>query len=158
MLPAAAVAVPPDPGVRVGCESQSEAGFPRAFSSRANLVIGPLAMIGAGGRTSAATVEEFGGNKFPLLVKAGHTVTITVARSSPGALEYGGRRRARRVTFRACGPAAAASEADGRPVTFWSGSVRLSRPACVRLRVRVDDHPAARSGRIRMGLSCRSGT
>jgi hypothetical protein len=60
------------------CSTQSGAGFPHAFTSRDNLVVGRLAMIGAGTFTDAQTVREFGGNKFPLLVAAGHTVTIEV--------------------------------------------------------------------------------
>jgi hypothetical protein len=141
-------------GQRVGCGRQSEARFPHAFSSADNLVIGPLSMIGAGRETPAATVEEFDGNKFPVVVRAGHTVTVKVAPTSAGSLEYGGRRESRKITFTACGRARASSRADGQPVTFWSGSVRLSEPACVRLKVWIDHRSAPRRGRIAMGRSC----
>src|ERR687897_1912044 len=66
-------------GAREDCSTRSEANFPGAFTSPPNLVVGPLVFIG-GGYTDASTVREFGGNKFPLLVKAGHTVTIRLAR------------------------------------------------------------------------------
>jgi hypothetical protein len=157
LLPATALASLHD-GDRVGCGRQSEATFPRAFTNPDNLVVGPLSMIGAGRETSAATVKRFEGNKFPLLVRAGHTVTVKVSRPSSGSLEYGGGHRSRKITFRACGPAKAASTADGEPVTFWSGFVRLSQPACVRLKVWIDRQSEPRRGRIRMGRSCRSAT
>ena len=54
------------------CATQSGATFPHAFTSPDNLAIGPLALIGAGRFTDAQTVRRFAGNKFPLLVAAGH--------------------------------------------------------------------------------------
>jgi len=44
-----------------------------------------------GACTDASTVREFGGNKFPLLVKAGHAVTVRLARRRPkvAGLAYG---------------------------------------------------------------------
>src|SRR5215208_4124516 len=77
-------------GAREDCSTRSEANFPGAFTSPRNLVVGPLVIIG-GAYTDASTVREFGGNKFPLLVKAGHTVTVLLARRRPrlAGLAYG---------------------------------------------------------------------
>jgi hypothetical protein len=88
---------PPKPrshprGVIVDCARRSEANFPGAFAKPRNLVVGPLALVGAGDPTSASVVREFGGNKFPLLVKAGHIVTVRLPRAvrSFAGLAYGG--------------------------------------------------------------------
>ncbi len=69
----------PHTGYPATCARQSGASFPRAFASRDNLVIGPLAMVGAGRSTSPATVEEFGGQKYPALIRPRHTVTVAVS-------------------------------------------------------------------------------
>jgi hypothetical protein len=160
-----AATAPPHDGFRATCAHQSGAEFPRAFADRENLVVGPLAMMGAKRFTTAETVEEYGGNKFPLIVKARHTVTVELSRRANRyvSLGYATREGARRVadghrttTFRACGPRRAQSTADGGiPVTFWSGFVFASRPACVRLKVWIDDRPAPRRARIELGRRCR---
>ena len=89
------------------CADQSGASFPKAFTSRSNLVDGPLALIGAGRLTDADTVREFGGNKFPAVVAAGHTVTIRIPRAlqDDAALSYADDRRDGEPTL-----------ADGHPV------------------------------------------
>jgi hypothetical protein len=137
------------------CSTQSGAGFPHAFTSRDNLVVGRLAMIGAGGFTDAQTVKEFGGNKFPLLVAAGHAVTIEVT-ARFASLAYGShsRRGHRVMTFRACDRKDAASTADGRPVTFWSGFVQTTRPACVALRIWIDRDRTPRHEHVALGKRC----
>src|SRR5829696_321281 len=56
-------------GAREDCSTRSEADFPGAYTSPRNLVVGPLVLIG-GAYTDAETVREFGGNKFPLIVKS----------------------------------------------------------------------------------------
>lgn len=168
--PAAGTGSPADEhggGVRVGCSTQSGADFPGAFTDRRNLVVGPLVLVGGGTYTDAATVREFGGNKFPLIVRAGHTVTVKIppgARNGAG-LGYGGlpqgrskRLRAARpiVTFESCSPKRSQSSADG-PVTFWSGFVLIRAPTCVALDVYVDDQPRRRVG-LPLGRRCgRSG-
>jgi hypothetical protein len=88
---------PPTPrtdprGVIVDCDRRSEASFPGAFTDPRNLVVGPLVLNGAGEPTPASVVREFGGNKFPLLVKAGHSVTLRLPRALRGfaGLAYGG--------------------------------------------------------------------
>jgi hypothetical protein len=152
-------------GVVETCSGQSGASFPHAFTSRDNLVVGPLALIGAGRPTDAQTVHRFGGNKFPAVVAAGHRVTIELTRGTRrfaslgwGPLPQGARLTARDghrvVTFRSCGRDDAASDADGRPVTFWSGFVLASRPGCVQLRIWVDGEPAPRRARLVLGRSC----
>ncbi len=149
-------------GARETCSTRSMAEFPRAFTSRRNLVVGPLSMIGAGAFTTPETVREFGGNKFPLLVRAGHRVTVEVkARSA--ALGYGplpdGKVRVadghRAVTFVACRRnEASGSDADGAPVTFWSGFLLADTPQCVRLRVWVDRAARPRTASVPLGRRC----
>jgi hypothetical protein len=166
--------VPGVRAVRVGCDSRSEADFPGAFTRSANLVVGPLVLIG-GAWTDPGTVRSFGGNKFPLLVESGHTVTVEV--EQPGrrlaGLAYGplpqGRQTRlrdtyRRVTFVACragmpppdyradGPAS--STADGRPVTFWAGGVVSRAPTCVPLSVSVDGERSPRRVGVPLGRRC----
>ena len=150
---------------RVTCAMRSAADFPNAYADPHNLVVGPLAIVGAGGPTSADTVARFGGNKFPVLVKPGHTVTVGVLPSLHGAaaLAYGpnlvqGRSLTVRdgfqtETFVACGAGKPDSSTANGPVTFWSGFVLVDGPVCVRLDVSVDDRPAQRAD-IAMGAPC----
>ncbi len=145
------------------CADQSTARFPNAFVSTDNLVDGPLALIGAGRLTDADTVREFGGNKFPAVVAAGHTVTIRIPPALRGkaSLTYAGTGGKKptvedghpAITFKACGRRRAQSDADGKPVVFWSGFVLTDAPRCLRVRVRVDDQ-AAHTRRIPLGRRC----
>ncbi|MEN3282762.1 MAG: hypothetical protein V7607_3902 [Solirubrobacteraceae bacterium] len=157
-LAASASATNHPTGVVETCAHQSGASFPRGFTSRDNLVVGPLAMIGGRRFTDAATVGKFGGNKFPLLVAAGHTVRIEVTRASHrfASLAYGSHSRVghRVMTFRSCSRDDAASDADDKPVTFWSGFVEATRPGCVRLRIWVDRERTPRRARIELGARC----
>jgi hypothetical protein len=147
-------------GVVAGCAMQSGASFPGAFTSSRNLVIGPLVMIGAGGTPSFSS--SFHGQKFPLLLKAGHRVTLELSiRTRRGAaLGYGplpqgdvGVPEAHRVvTFIACRKGASDSDADGKPVTFWSGGVLVKSPRCVPLRVWTDAASSPRRVVIRLGV------
>jgi hypothetical protein len=134
-------------GVVADCSTRSGASFPGAFTRRSNLVVGPLAMIGAGGTPFFSPV--FGGNKFPLLVKAGHRVTIElsprtrrVAGLAYGPLPQGEvhlRDTHRIVTFIACPRGEpSGSSADGQAVTFWSGGIIAISARCVPLRVWID--------------------
>jgi hypothetical protein len=143
---------------------QSGASFPGAFTSTRNLVVGPLVMIGAGG--TATFSSSFHGQKFPLLVKDGHRVTLelSVTTRRGAALGYGplpqgdvGVDEAHRVvTFIACRRGASDSEADGKPVTFWSGGVLVKSPRCVPLGVWVDGASSPRRVVIRLGVDhCR---
>ena len=136
-------------GALVDCSMRSIADFPDAFESPSNLVVGPLALVGGAGPTADATVLAHDGQKYPLLVKAGHVVTLELprdARATAG-LSYGrdrpqGRLRLRdahdTITFIAC------RRGDGGPFTFWSGVVMTAFPDCVPLNVYVDDEPAPR--------------
>jgi hypothetical protein len=149
-------------GVTEDCGTRSEADFGPAFRDSANLVVGPLAMIGAAEFTPASVVRRFGGQKYPLLVKAGHSVTIEVpahARKFAG-LGYGPlpqgeitlERAHPRVTFIAC-EEGSGSSAEG-PVTFWSGGVVANAPHCVPLDVFVDGEVAPRRVFIALGVGC----
>jgi hypothetical protein len=164
------------PGVIVDCTRRSEANFPGGFTASRNLVVGPLALQGAGEPTAASVVREFGGNKFPLLVKAGHTVTLRLPRAvrRVAGLAYGGlgnrplpqgqlrlRDAAHTMTFVACEPGRptrgyrpegpSGSYADGEAVTFWSGFVVMRTPACVPLEAYIDDDPSPQRAVIDMG-------
>jgi hypothetical protein len=132
------------------------ADFPGAYSDPHNVVVGPLVLVGAA-HTPASTVREFGGNKFPLLVRAGHRVTVALSHATrrvaglgygplPPRAELTPSDGHRVVTFKAC------RRARGRRVTFWSGSVLTSAPRCVPLDVWVDDDPSPRHVELRMGV------
>jgi hypothetical protein len=160
----------PPTGTTVGCAKRSEADFPRAFADSRNLVVGPLVLVGAGAYTPASVVRQFGGNKFPLLVKAGHRVTIRLPRAvgrSAGLAYAGVGKRplpggevklsdtARTMTFVACrrgGPSG--SHGGAEPVTFWSGFVLTRAPRCLPLLVYVDGARSARRARIALGHRC----
>ena len=123
-------------------------------------------MIGAGkGRVHffPGFASDAGGQKFQLLVRNGHRVTVELSRRTrQGAgLAYGplpGGQASladthRVVKFVACGRREpSGSTADGRPVTFWSGGVVVSSPRCVPLRVFVDGASAARRAVIHLGV------
>jgi hypothetical protein len=127
-------------GAREDCRTRSEAKFPGAFTSPRNLVVGPLVLIG-GAYTPASAVRDFGGNKFPLLVKAGHTVTVRLARRARRAagLAYGSlpqgetrlRDTDRSVTFVACRPGwrLGATAPTAPPVATRTGWPSPSGPA-----------------------------
>lgn len=151
-------------GVVANCAMQSGASFPGAFTSSRNLVVGPLVMIGA--RGTPAFSSSFHGQKFPLLLKAGHRVTLELSLTTRkgAALGYGplpqgdvGVDKGHRVvTFIACRRGASDSEADGKPVTFWSGGVLVNSPRCVPLSVWVDGASSPRRVVIRLGVDrCR---
>jgi hypothetical protein len=165
-----AAASPHPRGPTVTCAKRSEANFPRAFADSRNLVVGPLALIGAGAHTPASVVREFGGNKFPLLVKAGHRVTMRLPRAvhRSAGLAYAGvgrrplpggevrlRDTAQTMTFVACRPnGPSGSRGGGEEVTFWSGFVMTSAPRCLPLAVYVDGDPSPRRATIALGRRC----
>jgi hypothetical protein len=157
---AADAAAPVRPhGVVADCSRSSYADFPEAFTSPRNLVVGPLVMTGARGDAGWASV--FPGNKFPLLVRNGHRVTLElstrmrrVAGLAYGPLPQGElrlREMHRVVTFVAC-TGASGSTADGKPVTFWAGGIVTLAPRCVPLRIWIDSRPSPRRAVIRMGV------
>lgn len=148
---------------REDCSTQSLASFPGAFTSPDNLVVGPLVLVG-GAYTDPGTVRTYGGNKFPVLVKAGHTVTVSLApdaRAIAG-LAYGPlpegetkmRDTYRSVTFVSCDRDEAGSDASGAPVTFWSGFVLTRMPVCLPLDVSIDGASPPRRVAIGLGERC----
>jgi hypothetical protein len=160
-------------GARQDCSTRSEASFPGAFTDPANLVVGPLVLIG-GAYTDADTVRDFGGNKFPLLVKSGHTVTVRIAQRGrrTAGLAYGpqppGQTRLRNthrtVIFVACRPGKApehyspdgpsSSDADGVAVTFWSGFVLTRAGSCIPLDIYIDGAPSPQRVGLALGRRC----
>src|SRR5829696_1787126 len=124
---------PPNPpserpkGVVETCSTRSMADFPGAYSDPHNVVVGPLALVGAA-HTPARTVREYGGNKFPLLVETGHRVTVALSQETrrvaglgygplPQGVELAPSDGHRVVTFKACRRGKdSGSNADGRPV------------------------------------------
>jgi hypothetical protein len=150
-------------GVVEDCSTRSEASFPAAFSDPDNVVIGPLVLNGAA-YTRPETVRRFGGNKFPVLVRAGHRVTVALSRRTrrvaglgygplPEGVALSPRDGHRVVTFIACRRGKpSGSTVDGDPVTFWSGFVVTASPRCVPLEVWVDDEPSPRRTALRMGV------
>ena len=141
------------------CSTRSEADFPGAFTDEDNLAVGPLALIGAGGTPEYS--EGSGGNKFQLLVRNHHRVTIEVPQETGqnASLAYathadpGGHQVLGFIACRKNQPSG--SSADGRPVTFWSGGVLADSPQCVPLRVWVDDRRTPQEATISLGVeSC----
>lgn len=149
-------------GVVENCSTRSEASFPGAFTDRSNVVVGPLVLVGAT-YTDAATVRQFGGNKFPALVRAGHRVTVALSKRTrrvaglgygplPEGVELTARDGHRVVTFIACRHGRrSGSDVDRRPVTFWSGFVMTTAPRCVPLEVWVDSEPTPRHVTLALG-------
>jgi hypothetical protein len=151
-------------GAVESCATQSGARFPGAFTSARNLVVGPLSVIGAGGTPNVVWNGSEAWQKFPLLVRNGHRVTVALSTSTRrgSGLAYGPlpqgethlRDTHRVVTFIACGRGERSwSSADGRPVTFWSGGVYARSPQCVPLLVWVDTERSPRRAVIRLGVS-----
>ena len=151
--------------VKATCATRSYAGFGPAFSDPRNLVVGPLAMVGAADFTTPSTVRRVRGNKFPLLVKNGHTVTLEVAESARGfsALGYGPLPQGETtlevahpsVTFVACGRGEPSGSTAGGPVTFWSGGLAANEPHCVPLDVYVDGAARPSHVFVELGMRCK---
>lgn len=151
-------------GVVEDCSTHSEASFPGAYSDPQNVVVGPLVLVGAAS-TPPETVREYGGNKFPVLVRAGHRITLALSRRTrrvaglgygplPEGVELSPRDGHRVVTFIACRRGEpSGSSVDGEPVTFWSGSILTASPRCVPLEVWVDDEPSPRRTALPMGVA-----
>ena len=166
--PTSAQGAPREPprGVVEDCATRSQASFPGAFTDPENVVVGPLVLVGAAS-TPPETVRVNGGEKFPALVRAGHSVTVALPRRMrrvaglgygplPEGVELKPRDGHRVVTFIACGrDEPSGSTAGGEPVTFWSGFVLTAAPRCVPLEVWVDDEPSPRHKALPMGEGCR---
>ena len=160
----AAVAPSPTPGATEDCSTRSEANFGAAFQSSDNLVVGPLALVGAAAFTPPGVVRRVHGQKYPLLVKAGHTVRIRVpeaARPFVG-LGYGTLPQGEitldgahgDVTFIACSQRESFGSMTGGPVTFWSGALVAEEPHCVPLDVFVDGGATPHRVTVELGRRC----
>lgn len=154
-------------GLIVDCSWHSEATFPRPFSDPRNIVVGPLILVGAAeaARQPTTLIREFGGWKSPLLVKAGHTVTVRLpeaARRFAG-LGYGPlpqgwievRDAHHTITFIPCPrnePTYGSVRPTVGPLTFWSGAIVVNRaPACVPLEIYVDEELSPRRLVVSLG-------
>jgi hypothetical protein len=160
LVPAAASA---EGGTQIRrCSQQSGAGFTGPYTDPGSLVVGPFAWLGAKRRGVDGAYRSTYRWKQPVLVKPGHTVTLKIAaraRDLAGVTFGGGdwsfRKTYSVVVFHACPASKAMSQADGKPVTFWSGGIVLRRPAaCVPLEIRVDRGPVQRRA-IRIGPGAR---
>ena len=128
------------------CSSQSQAYFPGAYRSRDNLVLGPLAWLGANMVHDDGAYGSAYRWKHPVLVRPGRTVSLRIGAAARGfaGLSYDFQgwsfaRTARTVVFQGCLRAKARSRTDGRPVTFWSGGIVSTRgSACVPIEIRID--------------------
>lgn len=146
------------------CSQQSGAGFPGAYADQGNLVVGPFAWLGARRNNFDGAYEGGYRWKQPVLVRPGHTATLRIGAAARGfarltytAVGWSFSRAVRTVTFKSCPAAQAKSTTDGRPVTFWSGGIVLTRPsACVPVEIRIDGGPIRRRAvPIGPGASCR---
>jgi ferredoxin len=152
-------------GVIIDCSMRSMADFGPAFADPQNLVVGPLLLVGGAEITPEAVVLAHDGQKFPLLVKAGHTVTVDVPSSlrKTAGLAYGpcpeGAIKVEEahdtITFVACGRDDPSGSTAGGPVTFWSGFVMTSVPRCLPLDVYVGGEAAPRRVEVALGADCK---
>ena len=119
--------------------------------------------IGSGsGKTGGRGVK---GQKYPVLLRAGHRVTLVVpdeARAFAG-LGYGPLPQGeitlaeahKQVTFVACPADEPSYSQPGSKVgktTFWSGAVVVHEPHCVPLDVWVDDDPTPQRVVLELGV------
>jgi len=142
------------------------ADFGPAFADPNNLVVGPLLVVGGAEFTPEAVVDAYDGQKFPLLVKAGHTVLVQLPRRvwRTAGLAYGPLPRGivkvsdayDSVRFVACDRDEPSGSEAGGPVTFWSGFVMTSVPTCLPLDVYVDEEATPRRVEIALGAECGS--
>ena len=126
-------------------------GVPNAFERPDNLAVGPLAFASLRRSTRETAREDlarFGGVKSPAIVKAGHTVTVSVDRTARSFArlthgQYGRdgsnlRAFPHTIRFEACSRSRLQSTVDGQPATFWSGFFLLKKvPACLPLTITV---------------------
>jgi hypothetical protein len=167
------ITTPPSPdGAVEDCRSRSEADFGRPFEDPHNLVVGPLVLVGGSEFTPPSVVRSVEGQKYPVLVRAGHQVTLVVpkeARAFAG-LGYGPlpqgeitlREAHKQVTFVACPGNEPSYSMPGEsvgPTTFWSGFVVAHEPHCVPLDVYVDAEASPRRIVLELGVRpCPAGT
>lgn len=138
------------------CANRSIIG-PARFQTKDSVVVGPLSFPTLAVYAPAAVLDNrapWFWMKSPVIVRAGHTVTIKIAgdaRRSTGFVGFGGRGGTTLadsrgiVTFTACGRhQSSGSSVGGQPVTFWPGGfVAPPAPVCVPLDFYVDHSRAA---------------
>jgi hypothetical protein len=151
----------PGPGVK----TRSEAGFGQPFQDPRSLVVGPFVLIGGADFTTPTVVRSVKGQKFPVLVRADHRVTLVVpkeARAFAG-LGYGPlpqgeitlQEAHKQVAFVACPADEPSYSMPGTRVgrtTFWSGFVVVHEPHCVPLDVWVDAEPTPHRVVLELGV------
>jgi hypothetical protein len=166
-LTATLTAPTPPAGPVEDCRSRSEASFGRPFEDPRNVVVGPLVLVGGAEFTSPSVVRSVKGQKYPVLVRAGHRVQIVVplearrfARLGYGPLPQGEitmEEAHEAVTFVAC-PASEPSYSQPLQTvgetTFWSGFVVADEPHCLPLDVYVDRTPVPRRVLLELGVRC----
>ena len=127
------------------CAQQSFAGFAGAYADSRNLVVGPLAWVGARAQDYDGSYEGRYRWKMPMLMKPGRRATVRIgaaaagfARLSFGTGHWDFARSHRRVTFAGCPAAEAGSPiGGGRRATFWSGGLTALRTNfCLPLEIR----------------------
>jgi hypothetical protein len=136
------------------CEGANSGGsFSGAFADRTkNIVVGPLSLPWAAGHTdvSPATINRFGGDKLPVLLREGRTAKIRTAKALRGgeAVPLGeanfpiAGHPARTLRFAGCPRGKAKNVVDGIPVTFWMLWISVRAPVCVYLDISIDGKPA----------------
>jgi hypothetical protein len=149
----------PPRGTRsVGCSNRSLASFPGAYSDPANLVVGPMTLVGgaqAADSASAAVIRELGWWKAPLLLRQGQDAVLSVSWESRRLARIGWASgpEGRAMRFTSCGTGVRTdSDVDTDRVTFWSGGFTLRRvPACVSFDLWWDVQAPAQRLRIPFG-------
>jgi hypothetical protein len=143
------------------CGSQSGASFPHLFTDPHSVIVGPLAFANLRDAADASpdNITYHHGWKSPAVLRIKHRakVTIDTDARSYARLNYTHsdapfRRLPHTVRYIACKKASEAlSNADGKPVTFWSGFFVVNKaPACVGIAIKVDRR-RARHFRIAIG-------
>ena len=127
------------------CAQQSFAGFGGAYDDPRNLVVGPLAGVGARAQDYDGAYEGRYRWKMPMLMRPGRRATVRIgaaaagfARLSFGTGHWNFARSHRRVTFVGCSASKAGSPiGGGRRATFWSGGLTALRTNfCLPLEIR----------------------
>jgi len=162
----ATAAAPARPeGALATCRHQSSAAFD---TSASNLGLDALVLVGARAYSSPQLIAELGGQKYPLVVLAGHRATVELSpdvRRTTSLLyaddnwtrpdgERTVRDGHRVVEFRGCASNRALSSYNGRKATFWSGFVLTTAPRCLALCVWVDAERTPRRAQIPLGKRC----
>jgi hypothetical protein len=135
------------------CQHQSGASFPGLFSDPQSVVVGPFAFsrLRDAAKVSDDNIKRHGGWKSPAVLRIKHRAVVTIDKDArPYArLAYTHddatfRRQPHTMRFVACSKASdTLSDADGKPVTFWSGFFVVNKaPACVGIKIKVDRRPA----------------